>query len=88
MGSRHGGTPEKPALFFDGPEDFRAWLVEHHETETELWMGLNKKHVTDRGLTWEAAVPEALCFGWIDSRDLSAEHAAEVAAAEEHHSGG
>jgi uncharacterized protein YdeI (YjbR/CyaY-like superfamily) len=30
-------------------------------------MGLYKKHVTPRGLTWEAAVPEALCFGWIDS---------------------
>ena len=34
---------------------------------TELWMGLYKKHVPDRGLTWEQAVPEALCFGWIDS---------------------
>jgi uncharacterized protein YdeI (YjbR/CyaY-like superfamily) len=30
-------------------------------------MGLAKKHVADRGLTWEDAVPEALCFGWIDS---------------------
>jgi uncharacterized protein YdeI (YjbR/CyaY-like superfamily) len=30
-------------------------------------MGLYKKHVPDRGLTWEEAVPEALCFGWIDS---------------------
>ena len=68
MGSRPGGTPEQPALFFDGPEDFRAWLEEHHETETELWMGLNKKHVPNPGLTWEQAVPEALCFGWIDSR--------------------
>ena len=68
MGSRPGGTTEKPALFFDGPEDFRAWLEKHHETATELWMGLNKKHVADRGLTWEQAVPEALCFGWIDSR--------------------
>jgi len=68
MGSRHGGTPEKPALFFDGPEDFRAWLEEHHETATELWMGLRKKHVPDRGLVWEQAVPEALCFGWIDSQ--------------------
>ena len=26
--------------------------------------------------------------GWLDSRELSDEHAAEVAAAEEHHSGG
>ena len=30
-------------------------------------MGLRKKRVADRGLTWEQAVPEALCFGWIDS---------------------
>ena len=68
MGARRGGTPERPALFFDGPDDFRAWLEEHHESATELWMGLNKKHVTDRGLTWEQAVPEALCLGWIDSQ--------------------
>lgn len=62
-----GGTPERPALFFSGPEEFRAWLEANHATETELWMGLNKVHVPDRGLTWEQAVPEALCFGWIDS---------------------
>ena len=30
-------------------------------------MGLKRKHVADRGLTWEQAVPEALCWGWIDS---------------------
>jgi uncharacterized protein YdeI (YjbR/CyaY-like superfamily) len=68
MAARRGGTTERPALFFDGPEDFRVWLEKHHETATELWMGLNKKHVPSRGLTWEAAVPEALCFGWIDSQ--------------------
>ncbi|GAB3447270.1 YdeI/OmpD-associated family protein [Phycicoccus ginsengisoli] len=62
-----GGTPERPATFFSGPEEFRAWLEAHHETETELWMGLRKKHVADRGLLWEEAVVEALCFGWIDS---------------------
>lgn len=62
-----GGTPERPAVFFSGPEEFRAWLEANHDTATELWMGLYKKHVPDRGLTWEQAVPEALCFGWIDS---------------------
>ena len=62
-----GGTPERPALFFSGPEEFRAWLEANHETATELWMGLYRKNVPDRGLTWEQAVPEALCFGWIDS---------------------
>lgn len=62
-----GGTPERPALFFSGPEEFRAWLEANHDSADELWMGLRKKHVADRGLTWEDAVPEALCFGWIDS---------------------
>ncbi|GAA4369537.1 YdeI/OmpD-associated family protein [Agromyces bauzanensis] len=65
---RHaGGTPERPAIFFSGPEEFRAWLEASHDTGTELWMGLHKKHVPDRALTWEQAVPQALCFGWIDS---------------------
>ncbi|TRW46070.1 YdeI/OmpD-associated family protein [Georgenia yuyongxinii] len=67
MSPTPGGTPERPALFFSGPEEFRTWLRENHDTATELWMGLRKKHVPDRGLTWADAVVEALCFGWIDS---------------------
>lgn len=62
-----GGSAERPATFFRDAEEFRAWLEEHHETATELWMGLRRKHVAERGLTWEEAVPVALCFGWIDS---------------------
>ncbi|GAA2163904.1 YdeI/OmpD-associated family protein [Pedococcus bigeumensis] len=62
-----GGTEERPATFFSGPEEFGAWLAANHDSATELWMGLYKKHVPDRGLTWEQAVLEALCWGWIDS---------------------
>jgi len=65
---RHGGSRERPAIFFDDAAEFRAWLEENHADATELWMGLYKKHVSPRGLTWAEAVPEALCFGWIDSR--------------------
>lgn len=64
---RMGGTPERPARFFRDAAEFGAWLAAHHDTETELWMGLYKKHVPDHGLTWKDAVPEALCWGWIDS---------------------
>ena len=67
MPGRMGGTPEQPARFFHTPEEFSAWLALHHDSETSLWMGLKRKHVADRGLTWEQAVPEALCWGWIDS---------------------
>ena len=64
---RPGGTPERPARFFADAAEFGAWLAAHHDTETELWMGLAKRHVADRRLTWADAVPEALCWGWIDS---------------------
>lgn len=67
MIGRAGGTPEQPALFFADAAEFRAWLTAHHDTASELWMGLNKTHVSPRGLTWNEAVPQALCFGWIDS---------------------
>ena len=63
-----GGTEERPARFFKDAAEFGRWLERCHDTATERWMGLFKKHVPDRGLTWEDAVPEALCWGWIDSK--------------------
>lgn len=62
-----GGSAERPALFFADAAEWREWLAANHATSPGLWMGLFKKHVPDRGLRWEDAVPEALCFGWIDS---------------------
>lgn len=65
---RLGGTEERPARFFADAAEFAAWLEANHATAPDLWMGLYKKHVTDRGLVWEDAVIEALRYGWIDSR--------------------
>ena len=53
--------------FFATSEEFRAWLEQHHETATELWVGLYKKRSGRPSITWPEAVDEALCFGWIDS---------------------
>ena len=52
--------------FFATPEEFRAWLERHHDTATELWIGLYKKASGKPSITWPEAVDEALCFGWID----------------------
>jgi uncharacterized protein YdeI (YjbR/CyaY-like superfamily) len=52
--------------FFATPEDFRAWLKDHHATATELVVGFHKKHTRRKSITWTEAVREALCFGWID----------------------
>ena len=52
--------------FFATPEDFRAWLEEHHDTETELLVGFHKKGSGRPSITWPESVDQALCFGWID----------------------
>lgn len=65
---RLGGTPERPALFFVDAAEFSAWLTANHQTAPDLWMGLYKRHVPERGLVWQDAVVEALRFGWIDSK--------------------
>jgi len=52
--------------FFKTATDFGAWLEKNHDSATELWVGLYKKHAADRGMTYPQAVDEALCWGWID----------------------
>ncbi|HEX2081846.1 MAG TPA: YdeI/OmpD-associated family protein [Longimicrobium sp.] len=52
--------------FFATPEEFRAWLQAHHETESELLVGFYKKGSGRPSITWPESVDEALCFGWID----------------------
>lgn len=46
----------------------RAWLAEHHATSPGVWLALTKKGGTTTTLTWQQAVDEALCFGWIDGQ--------------------
>jgi uncharacterized protein YdeI (YjbR/CyaY-like superfamily) len=53
-------------IYFESAAAFRAWLDEHHETETEVWVGMWKKATGRQSVTWAEAVDEALCFGWID----------------------
>jgi uncharacterized protein YdeI (YjbR/CyaY-like superfamily) len=56
------------AIFFATPADFRSWLEANHANETELWVGYYKKATGVPSMTWEEAVEEALCFGWIDGK--------------------
>jgi uncharacterized protein YdeI (YjbR/CyaY-like superfamily) len=56
---------EKPT-FFDSPAHFRRWLEANHATADVLWIGFWKAKSGKKGLTYEEAVEEALCFGWID----------------------
>lgn len=52
--------------FFATDDDFRKWLEEHHETDSELLVGFWKVGSGKRSMTWSESVDQALCFGWID----------------------
>ena len=47
--------------------EWRAWLEAHGTTSPGIWLAVGKKGNTRTTLTYEQAVEEALCFGWIDS---------------------
>ena len=55
-------------IYFESPQAFYDWLSQHHETETEVYVGYWKKHTAKPSLTWSEAVDQALCFGWIDGK--------------------
>ena len=57
--------PRKP-IHFASAADFRKWLAAHHDKAAELWVGFWKKDSGRAGMTYEEAVDEALCYGWID----------------------
>ena len=66
-------------IFFKDAGAFRRWLEKHHESELEVWLGFYKVAAKKSGVSYKAAVDEALCFGWIDGvrRSLGAESYAQ-----------
>lgn len=53
-------------IFFEKQDDFRKWLEENHDKETELIVGFYKVGSGKPSMNWSQSVDEALCFGWID----------------------
>ena len=58
--------------------EWRRWLLENFETESEIWFVFPTKASGESALSYNDAVEEALCFGWIDSTNkyLDSTHSA------------
>ncbi len=65
---RDAGVSEPKPIFFKSPQEFYDWLEEHHDTDSEVYVGFFKQHTGKRAMSWSQAVDQALCFGWIDTR--------------------
>lgn len=46
---------------------WRAWLAANHATARGVWLASWKRDTGRPAVSYEEAVEEALCFGWIDS---------------------
>jgi uncharacterized protein YdeI (YjbR/CyaY-like superfamily) len=61
--------PEVPELVVRDAAARRRWLDEHHAERQGVWLALAKKGTTKpTSLTYDKALEEALCFGWIDGQ--------------------
>ena len=48
-------------------DQWREWLDEHHESESEIWLIFHKVHTGVVSIAYHDALDEALCVGWVDS---------------------
>jgi uncharacterized protein YdeI (YjbR/CyaY-like superfamily) len=48
--------------------EWRDWLERNHATASGVWLVSYKKSSGKPRVSYDQAVEEALCFGWIDSR--------------------
>jgi uncharacterized protein YdeI (YjbR/CyaY-like superfamily) len=60
---------ELPELIVPDAAAWRAWLAEHHADQAGVWLVLAKKGTEKpTRLTYDEALDEALCHGWIDGQ--------------------
>lgn len=60
---------ETPELLVADAAGWRAWLASNHATSPGVRLVLAKKGATEpTRLVYDEALPEALCYGWIDGQ--------------------
>lgn len=58
---------EIKTLYITNRKDWRDWLENNFINEREIWLIYPNKTSGKRRISYNDAVEEALCFGWIDS---------------------
>lgn len=54
-------------LYVVNRDEWRKWLEKNYKTEPDIWLIFYKKSSGKPRISYNDAVEEALCFGWIDS---------------------
>jgi uncharacterized protein YdeI (YjbR/CyaY-like superfamily) len=60
---------ESPVLTVRDAQSWHSWLTEHHGDAGGVWLVLAKSGTIEpTSLTYNQALEEALCFGWVDGQ--------------------
>ena len=59
--------PKAKFLHVTQRSDWREWLRKNYRTRDDVWLVYSKRHTGKPRISYNDAVEEALCFGWIDS---------------------
>ena len=62
---------EHETVELDDRAAWRRWLRENHTSSPGVWLVTWKKSAGKPRVDYDAAVEEALCFGWVDSKSKS-----------------
>jgi uncharacterized protein YdeI (YjbR/CyaY-like superfamily) len=56
-----------PSFYAPDLTTWRRWLKAHHSTERVVWLVFRKSKSKVKCISYDDALDEALCWGWIDS---------------------
>lgn len=59
---------EKDTFYPKDRAAWRNWLAKNHQKKASIWLILYKKDSGTHSISYDVAVEEALCFGWVDSK--------------------
>ncbi len=54
-------------IHFSSREEYRGWLERHYNISPGFWMVYYKKLSKVQSISYDEALEESLCFGWVDS---------------------
>jgi len=59
---------EENKIFCKDRKEWRTWLKENYFLLKVIWLIYYKKHTGKLSVSYNDAVEEAICFGWIDGQ--------------------
>jgi uncharacterized protein YdeI (YjbR/CyaY-like superfamily) len=62
------GKTAPEIIAFKTPLNFEKWLAKNHHINKGIWIRFYKKDSGEQSITYQEALDEALCYGWIDGQ--------------------